>query len=224
MANVKMDWKDEIKLLGEPFDKDDIEWRVQQGGFSEKSGPWVMVMAYITNRAIQKRLDDIYGPCRWKNEFMCGPAGGVLCGISIYDSALGEWVTKYDGAENTDIEGVKGGLSSSMKRAAAQWGIGRYLYRLDVCFARCSESKSSGWRKHCDKKSKKIFYWEEPDLPSWALPKPYLSKDSLNWDAACESIMKGEVTVDRTCDSYNVSTEDRSYLLGIYNTKEEKNL
>ncbi len=28
----------------------------------------------------------------------------------------------------SDIESVKGGLSDSMKRAAVEWGIGRYLY------------------------------------------------------------------------------------------------
>ena len=38
---------------------------------------------------------------------------------------------KYDGAENTDIEPVKGGLSDSFKRAAVLWGIGRYLYDME---------------------------------------------------------------------------------------------
>ena len=33
-------------------------------------------------------------------------------------------------AENTDVEAVKGGLSTSMRRAAVQWGVGRYLYRI----------------------------------------------------------------------------------------------
>ena len=39
-------------------------------------------------------------------------------------------MTKTDGAENSDIEPVKGGLSDSFKRAAVQWGIGRYLYSM----------------------------------------------------------------------------------------------
>ena len=42
-----------------------------------------------------------------------------------------EWITKYDGAPNTDIEAVKGGLSDASKRAAVQWGIGRYLYGME---------------------------------------------------------------------------------------------
>lgn len=48
-----------------------------------------------------------------------------LCGISV--KIDNEWVTKWDGAENTDIESVKGGISSSFKRAANMWGIGLEL-------------------------------------------------------------------------------------------------
>ncbi|WP_243664619.1 Rad52/Rad22 family DNA repair protein [Rhodothermus marinus] len=76
-------------------------------------------------------------PENWRNEFRPGPGGGVLCGISI---RIGdEWITKWDGAENTDIEPVKGGLSSAMRRAAVQWGIGRYLYRLPNQWVRIDE-------------------------------------------------------------------------------------
>jgi hypothetical protein len=41
----------------------------------------------------------------------------------------GEWIEKQDGAQVTDYEAVKGGISSAFKRVAASgWGIGRYLY------------------------------------------------------------------------------------------------
>lgn len=53
-----------------------------------------------------------------------------LCTIQIFDDDRHEWLEKTDGAENTDYEPVKGGLSDAMKRAASQWGIGRYLYKL----------------------------------------------------------------------------------------------
>lgn len=39
-----------------------------------------------------------------------------------------------DGAENTDIEPVKGGLSDAYKRAAVKWGIGRYLYDMEAAW------------------------------------------------------------------------------------------
>jgi hypothetical protein len=89
-----------------------------------------MAVAYINSRAIQNRLDDAVGVFNWKNTFEPWHGDAQICGLSVYDAERGEWVTKYDGAENTDIEPVKGGLSDSFKRAACVWGIGRYLYEL----------------------------------------------------------------------------------------------
>ena len=100
------------------------------------------------------------------------PDGGVLCGISI--KINNEWITKWDGAENTDIEGVKGGLSGSMKRAAVQWGIGRYLYNLEENWAIVSDNgKFSGKTR-----DNKWFNWDPPALPAWALPK--ITEEELN--------------------------------------------
>ena len=159
-----------LKLLAEPFPEQDIEWRVQDCG--EKNGKiWARVLAYVTNRAIMERLDDVVGIENWKNEYLPGPAGGVVCGISIKLS--GEWVTKWDGAENSNIEGVKGGLSNSMKRAAVQWGIGRYLYKLDAGFAEISEAG----RMSAKLKNGNWFRWDPPFLPEWALPEPPRMKE-----------------------------------------------
>ncbi len=115
----------DLKRLSDFFPAEDVEWKPIT--ISKKTGKG-LAAAYITNRAIMDRLDDVVGPENWRNEFTTGPGGGILCGISI---RIGnEWVTKWDGAENTDIEPVKGGLSNAMRRAAVQWGIGRYLYDL----------------------------------------------------------------------------------------------
>ena len=116
-----------------PFPEEDIEWRIQQSGLSNGM-PWALVLAYVTNRAIMDRLDDVVGPENWTNDFTQSPNGGVLCtlGVRIEDG----WVYKTDGADNTEIERVKGGLSNAMKRAGVQWGIGRYLYKLPVTFAK----------------------------------------------------------------------------------------
>lgn len=115
----------DLQRLQDFFHPEDIEWKPI--ALSRKTGKG-LAAAYVTNRAIMDRLDEVCGPGNWKNAFTAGPDGGVLCGLSI--RVDGEWITKWDGAENTDIEPVKGGLSSSMRRAAVQWGIGRYLYRL----------------------------------------------------------------------------------------------
>ena len=111
--------------LAEPFDLEDIEVRA---GATNGDNTQCMALAYTTSRAVMDRLDNVVGPENWRDEYKEGPQGGVLCGISLF---CGEnWVTKWDGAENTQYEAVKGGLSDAFKRAAVKWGIGRYLYNL----------------------------------------------------------------------------------------------
>lgn len=161
----------DLKKLAEPFPASDVEWRVGRAGTNDK-GVWATVLAYITNRAIMQRLDDVCGPANWRNEFRYEQGGAVLCGISVLvDQPNGDWqwVTKWDGAENTDIEKVKGGLSGSMKRAAVQWGIGRYLYDLEEGYAKVGPNGKHYQGKN-DKKNIPAFKWDPPSLPAWALP------------------------------------------------------
>jgi len=148
-----------------PFSESDIEWRIQQSGTSNK-GPWARILAYVTNRAIMGRLDKVVGPSAWKNEFKPLGDKSMLCGISI--KIDGEWITKWDGADNTNIEATKGGISGAMKRAAVQWGMGRYLYQLTETWAIFSDQ---GQYNHYDKQKKQSFRWSPPKLPEWALPK-----------------------------------------------------
>lgn len=147
-----------MEKLQAPFSPDEIEWRVGSTTADKTKG---LALAYVTNRAIQNRLDNIFGPFGWRNEFKSWGDKSQLCGISIKDPEAGEWITKWDGAENTDYEPTKGGLSDSMKRAACQWGIGRYLYKLDSVWV---PIKQQG-------KSYVIEKGKEPNLPTWALPQ-----------------------------------------------------
>lgn len=165
--------------LNKPFKEEDIEWRIQQSG-KQGDKVWAMCLAYVTNRAIMERLDDVFGVFGWKNEFMPTPHNdGVMCGISVKHD--GEWITKYDGAQNTDIEAVKGGISSAMKRTAVQFGIGRYLYDLDAGFAKIVEKGTTG-AKYAKGKDF-TFYWLPPQLPLWALPQ---SSDNAEEDQQAE--------------------------------------
>jgi hypothetical protein len=119
-----------LRALAGAFDPDDIGWKPV---YVSQSNRKARVVPYVTNRAIMDRLDRVCGPENWRNEYAPGPTGGLLCGLSIRfvrEEGTIEWITKWDGAENTEVSPVKGGLSSSMRRAAVQWGIGRYLYRM----------------------------------------------------------------------------------------------
>ena len=149
--------------LAAPFPAHDIEWRVQSSGTKNDGTPWAKVLAYVTARGIMERLDLVFGIGGWADAYTVGPGGGVVCKLSCRID--GEWVTKEDGAENTDVEAVKGGLSSALKRAAVKFGVGRYLYRLDEGWAVITDrgeysakTKDGVW-----------FKWSAPALPAWAV-------------------------------------------------------
>jgi hypothetical protein len=157
--------------LTAPFAALEIEWRIGQTGLKKNGQPWGKCFAYLTNRAIQARLDEVAGPAGWRNEyrFEAIRAGDketalCLCGLSLFIE--GQWVTKWDGAEPSDIEAGKGALSDAMKRAAVQWGIGRYLYRLDEGWAEFSPEGA-----HNVKIEGVWHRWSPPSLPAWALPE-----------------------------------------------------
>lgn len=164
--------------LAEPFPPSDVEWRLGRCG--QKDGKiWASCLAYIDNRAIMDRLDAVVGPGNWKNEVKEWGIGtpGVLCGISL--KIDGEWVTKWDGAEQPDTEPVKGGFSNAMKRAAVLWGIGRYLYDLDEGWATITP-KGKHYQPGKKDGSVPAFKWNPPELPAWALPSTPPSKEEMN--------------------------------------------
>ena len=165
-----------LARLRDPFPEGEVEWRIGRSGMAAK-GPWAMCLAYLTNRAIMDRLDDAVGPANWQNKFTVWALGEAqLCGIGIWTPwdqpapREGQWVWKWDGAPNTDFEAVKGGLSDSMKRAAVQWGIGRYLYGLESTFSPSnSPNRQDGWIRA--KVDNKTVYFQPPTLPPEFLPK-----------------------------------------------------
>ena len=93
------------------------KWRKGYGGGKD--------LVYIDARDVMNRLDEVFGIGGWQTEYQ-NVGGRMICSLSC--KVDDNWVTKSDGAGDTDIEGEKGGISDSLKRAAVVWGIGRYLY------------------------------------------------------------------------------------------------
>ncbi len=162
-----------LEDLKKPFKEDEIEWRLGQA-WNKNGQIGGTCFAYVSARAIMDRLDEVCGPENWEVEYQFPFPTSVICKLSIRKpKQTGEefeavWVTKEDGAEQTDIESFKGGLSSALKRAGSAWGIGRYLYGLDVGFI--TVVQSGGYFGQL--KDKTSFRWQPPKLPAWALPKP----------------------------------------------------
>ena len=103
--------------LKRPFPVDRLRWRRGQGGSGE--------LVYITARDVMDRLDQAVGVDGWteRYEFM---GGRMMCNLTL--NIGGKQVTKADGADDSNIEAAKGGISDALKRAAVKFGIGRYLY------------------------------------------------------------------------------------------------
>jgi hypothetical protein len=152
--------------LREPFKAEDIQWRIIKSGKSSKE--YAIVAAYVDNRAIMERLDTVVGIPHWESRFT-ETVKGMICQLSICG------VTKSDGADYTNIEPTKGGISDAMKRAGSQWGIGQYLYKLDTQYAIITPNGSHNGSYKIKENGKDVihyFKWNPPKLPDWALPKP----------------------------------------------------
>lgn len=126
-----------LEAFGKPFPASDVSRRLQYVNEQRMQG---IAVPYLDARAVADRLDEVVGQNRWKDSYTPWhdsvsnkkTKSSQLCTISIYDVELGQWIDKTDGAEDSDIEAVKGGLSDAFKRAAVKWNIGRYLYSFNT--------------------------------------------------------------------------------------------
>lgn len=134
--------------FGKPFDASDVSWRLQ---YVDKTKCEGFAVPYLDARAIAERLDSVVGQNHWKDSYTpwhnCTVEGkqrqSQLCTIYIYDDELKEWIGKTDGAEDSNIEPVKGGLSDAFKRAAVKWNIGRYLYGFEPVWVKAKQRGDS---------------------------------------------------------------------------------
>lgn len=85
-------------------------------------------LPYIDARAVFDRLDGVAGPDNWSTELERLEQGIYLCRLTICG------VTRTDVGQAGADEGEKdkSGASDAIKRAAVQFGIGRYLYDLEM--------------------------------------------------------------------------------------------
>jgi hypothetical protein len=165
MKMTELNAQDVFQGLGEPFSDQEIEWRAQQV-FEGKNGnpPKALIVPYVQSRAIMNRLDEVIGWHRWENVVEELPGGGILQGIRIWLSDTHS-ITKWDGADRTNIEATKGGISSAFKRAAVLLNIGRYLYSETARWVEITPNKATQKDEYVSDKKKNIYgYYTPPSL------------------------------------------------------------
>ncbi|MEK5209840.1 Rad52/Rad22 family DNA repair protein [Psychrobacillus sp. FSL H8-0510] len=180
MANAINNLHDVLEVLKSPLNITDIEWRVQSA--TEKNGVTkVLVLPYITSRAVMNRLDEAVGPY-WQDAYQTigtAKSTGFRCILSL--KVGDEWISREDASDIPDIEEIKGGYSNALKRAGAKWGIGRYLYDLQQYWVPLNTNGEHyvGGKFTINKQEKYITgYFNTPKLPKWALPKLPNSQNS----------------------------------------------
>jgi len=169
--------------LAVPFPANKIRWRI---GNKTKKKDKATALAYIDARDVMNRLDAVCGVNGWKDEYVTEPprtvrkvkkgwnnkpdevwneqiCGRVICKLSIRDPETGEWITKCDGAGETNVEGEKGGISDAFKRAAVKFGVNRDAYDIESRYYAIDE-----WGK----------FTQQPQVPDWYQVKinKYLEK------------------------------------------------
>ncbi|MGH2502911.1 MAG: Rad52/Rad22 family DNA repair protein, partial [Ktedonobacterales bacterium] len=122
-------WQEIARKLQAPFDRDDVEFRVQ-GRVSDQSGR-AQVVAYVDARVVQDRLDQVVGPGNWSFDWepVLVENGQVMLAKGTL-TVLG--VAKSDIGSASNFEQSLGCVSHAFKRAAVHWGVGRYLYGLPM--------------------------------------------------------------------------------------------
>jgi hypothetical protein len=114
LENVSLQPWDELTM---PFDTSEVMIRILMRSKDRQRG---RVVPYIEGNGIRNRLDQIAGRDQWSAEYEAIIAGTptVLCRLTI----LG--ITKQNMGTGDDF---KAACTDSLKRAAMEHGIGRYL-------------------------------------------------------------------------------------------------
>jgi len=145
---------DYMQILKRPFPASAISWRAGATNAKKNGGKpnKCIALAYIDARDVMERLDYVFGP-NWQCSYSHADKK-TICEIKVL---IGDtWITRSNGAGDSDIEAEKGAISDAFKRAAVMFGIGRYLYNLPNTWVECDEWGHIG---------------KPPELPDWALPE-----------------------------------------------------
>lgn len=191
--------KELLSKLAQPIA---YQWRVQS---RNKDKTKAICTAYIDARDVMNILD---ANCVWQSEFK-EVSGFIFAGIGIYYEPSGEWAWRWDcgqrvednPSDNMYDQAGKSAASDAFKRAAVQWGIGRFLYDLPTVTLPCDQwnvydennNKVYDLTKYIN--NKKINSSEPLDVPK-PQPKfdselPELTPDKM--DAMIKYISEGKI-------------------------------
>lgn len=212
-----------LEQLAQPFPPDAITWKP---GNTTKDGSKCMAMAYGDLRAYQARLDEVCG-LNWSVRYQPWHQERIICELTIHGvtrSSTGEYGTQD---EKNNIEGTVA-EAQAFKRAAAMFGLGRYLYDLPsvwIEFDAGAKKISKAGQEELDRRYKEWYRKATAQKPSQATQTPVatiegtpphqrmwgvgMSIFGLDWDMARSWVVK-KWTERHTPDNIRESSADLS--------------
>ena len=96
----------------------------------QRKGPGGRSFDYITARQVADRLDRVIGPGNWATSFHVLSVEDhiVECTLSVFGISKADVGYSNNPDSENESEPLKEAYSDALKRAAVQWGIGRWLY------------------------------------------------------------------------------------------------
>jgi len=136
------------------------KWKIQS---FNKAKTWASCVAYIDARDVMDLLDRAVEAENWSDKYY-EVRGQIMCSLGLRTAINGEFVWKSDTGSAGDIEAEKSVVSDAFKRAAVKWGIGRFLYDLEIQWIPIEQI--NGYYKPVDLNGKEI-----KDLTEYFKPK-----------------------------------------------------
>src|ERR1700722_14510884 len=165
-AKTNMDLDALFTQLAEPFDPNEIKWRVTH---TTRDGSRGAVVAYADPRAYTDRLNQLFTPTGWTRTYEVSTVSAVtrmkkdkliqtgkvlvtctltITGLGCHAGSGEDWADESNAMTTAEAQ--------AFKRAASCYGLGRYLYNLAEMWVPLNEYRQPV---------------EFPKLPHWALPK-----------------------------------------------------
>lgn len=200
------------------------KWKLQS---YTKAKDKAMCVAFIDARDVTKRLNEIcvYG---WhRDHFILGIDVYCKVGLTMPDGSI-IWRADAGESEN-DTERGKTAASDSFKRAAKEFGIGLFLYDLDI--VRLPVKKEGDYHNIVDEQGNKVWdltkyineeYGKKKTTTPQNTPKPKetpktkliaLNPTHKNWSAVVDKLRNKDVTMEAIKQFYSLTPEDEAKLI-----------
>lgn len=178
-------------------------WKVQT---VSKFKPQATCVAYIDARDCMDLLDAVCGAENWQDSYN-EINGKLFCSVGIHTSS--RWVHKTDTGTESSYEKDKGVVSDAFKRACVKWGVGRFLYSLEVKYVATNEQSSGNnhpypvddngkriWdlTAHFNNPAKKTAKKKAPAKKEVTKKEPLMTMDDFNKVLALGKTVAGSIS------------------------------